>query len=61
MVILYLSNVVNIRIHYYVCKLAKVDYMNYDLGEDNYDNLVGIAIELTYQMAEKYEIDLIGE
>lgn len=45
----------------YVCRLAKVDYTNYDLGEDNYDDLVEIAIELTYEMAQKYEIDLIGE
>ena len=45
----------------FVCSIAKVDYNQYDLGEDNYDDLVGIAGQLAQEFADKYNIDLIGD
>ena len=45
----------------FVAKTASVDYLNYYLGDDNYDRLYEISGNLAEKFADKYGITLMYE
>lgn len=45
----------------FVSKTAGVDYLNYYLGDDNYDRLYEISADLAEKFADKYGVELLYE